>query len=107
MMGEKLIEVQNTYENQAIMGLITNIMDSLQDIKVKYQLLRDATKGNSKATNIPINYQSFDEIREIFGRKLYDEQIIKCVSLQKRFSFCLHFGTSIFQQNKLYDTCQI
>ncbi len=93
MMGEKLIEDTDTYENQAIMGLIINIIDSLQEVKLKYQQLRDATKTNYKTNNIPTNYQSFDEIREIFGRKLYDEQIIKCAGLQKRFSFCLHFWT--------------
>ncbi len=91
MMGERLIEDTNTYENQAIMGLMTNIMDMLQEIKSKYKQLRDAIKINTKRTDIPTNYRSFDEIRQTFGRKLYDEQIKKCDSLQKRCSFCLQF----------------
>ncbi|WYD80242.1 MAG: DUF2357 domain-containing protein [Candidatus Electrothrix gigas] len=84
MIGEELKEDTDTYENQAIVGLMTNIMNMLQKIRLNYEnLLLD----KHKITEVPDGYESLDAIRQ----KLYDQQIKKCDDLQKRCSVCLQF----------------
>ncbi|MCI5145115.1 MAG: DUF2357 domain-containing protein [Candidatus Electrothrix sp. AR3] len=98
MIGEELREDTDTYENQVIMGLMTNIMNMLQIIRLNYQKILE---DKSEVISIPIGYESLDAIRQKFGKKLYDKQIKTCDNLQKRCSACLQFWKQYLPTKKV------